>query len=571
MRKHIFFTLVLLFCATLSFAQTQSNKSGAVQDTAFDRGSNMVFPEMTPQLLDNLELLGRVWGFLKYHHPTISKGAYNWDYELFRMLPGYLQASDNKQRDAYLNKWILHYGKIPVNKDVKPVDTNAFLKPDLAWINPDKLSPKLYKTLMDVYQNRNNGYYYVTYSSLWVKNAQFNNENPYAEMECPDAGFRLLTLYRYWNMVYYFFPYRYLMDTDWNTVLKDHIPSFILAKDKKNYWNTVRHLIALTDDTHGAVWSSKPSKSSDVYYPPFRVKFLQNDTMVVSSYWNPDKIDSAGPHIGDVITHLDGRPVSWWVDSLSPYYAASNHRAKLRQLTWHICNGSEPTVNITFVSDGIQKKTTVSRYDYEEFGFEFLTDSVCYKDLGDSIGYVSMDDISGEWVGRIADTLHTTKGLILDLREYPNETVNYRLYKVLSDKSRPFFKATYPDLSNPGAFNWFKPSYTGKGKDAYAGKIVILISEMSQSHAEFCAMMYRTLPNSIVIGNTTSGADGDVVGIRLPGKICSYFSGIGIYYPDGTETQRVGIIPDIYVWPTVQGIREGRDELLEKALEWLKQ
>jgi C-terminal processing protease CtpA/Prc len=141
----------------------------------------------------------------------------------------------------------------------------------------------------------------------------------------------------------------------------------------------------------------------------------------------------------------------------------------------------------------------------------------------------------------------------------------------LSEKSRPFFKATYPDLSNPGAFNWLKPGYTGKGKHAYAGKIVILISERSQSHAEFCAMMYRTLPNSIVIGNTTSGADGDVVGIWLPGRVCSYFSGIGIYYPDGTETQRVGIIPDIYVWPTVQGIREGRDELLEKALEWLKQ
>ncbi len=58
-----------------------------------------------------------------------------------------------------------------------------------------------------------------------------------------------------------------------------------------------------------------------------------------------------------------------------------------------------------------------------------------------------------------------------------------------------------------------------------------------------------------------------MVGILLPGGVCSYFSGIGIYYPDGTETQRVGIIPDIYVWPTAKGIKDGRDELLEKALE----
>jgi C-terminal processing protease CtpA/Prc len=180
-----------------------------------------------------------------------------------------------------------------------------------------------------------------------------------------------------------------------------------------------------------------------------------------------------------------------------------------------------------------------------------------------------MDDITEAWVKRIADTLHSTKGLILDLREYPNETINYKLYAILSDKSRPFFKATEANMNNPGQFTFSKPVYTGKGKQAYPGKIAILINEESQSHAEFCTMMYRTLPNSIVIGNTTAGADGNVVGIQLPGGVCSYFSGIGIYYPDGTETQRVGIIPDIYVWPTVQGIRDGRDEILEKALEWL--
>ena len=44
-------------------------------------------------------------------------------------------------------------------------------------------------------------------------------------------------------------------------------------------------------------------------------------------------------------------------------------------------------------------------------------------------------------------------------------------------------------------------------------------------------------------------------------------SGIGVYYPDGAETQRIGIIPDIEIKPTIAGIREGKDELLEKAIE----
>ena len=72
------------------------------------------------------------------------------------------------------------------------------------------------------------------------------------------------------------------------------------------------------------------------------------------------------------------------------------------------------------------------------------------------------------------------------------------------------------------------------------------------------------------IGSQTAGADGNVSFITFPGNYTTRFSGIGVYYPDGEETQRIGIVPDIEVKPTIQGVREGRDEVLEKALELLK-
>jgi hypothetical protein len=43
-------------------------------------------------------------------------------------------------------------------------------------------------------------------------------------------------------------------------------------------------------------------------------------------------------------------------------------------------------------------------------------------------------------------------------------------------------------------------------------------------------------------------------------------SGIGVFYPDKTPTQRVGVIPDFVATPTLEGIRDGRDEVLERAL-----
>jgi C-terminal processing protease CtpA/Prc len=80
-------------------------------------------------------------------------------------------------------------------------------------------------------------------------------------------------------------------------------------------------------------------------------------------------------------------------------------------------------------------------------------------------------------------------------------------------------------------------------------------------------MALRTTPGAVVVGSTTAGADGNVSAFFLPGGITSMFSGIGVYYPDGKPTQRIGIVPDVEVKPTIKGIKEGRDELMEKAIE----
>jgi hypothetical protein len=69
------------------------------------------------------------------------------------------------------------------------------------------------------------------------------------------------------------------------------------------------------------------------------------------------------------------------------------------------------------------------------------------------------------------------------------------------------------------------------------------------------------------VGSQTAGADGDITGFNISSGFPTGFSSIGVYYPDGTPTQRIGIIPDSVVYQTPLGIRQGRDEVLEKALE----
>lgn len=40
---------------------------------------------------------------------------------------------------------------------------------------------------------------------------------------------------------------------------------------------------------------------------------------------------------------------------------------------------------------------------------------------------------------------------------------------------------------------------------------------------------------------------------------------IGVYTPEGEQTQRCGLKPDVECWQTIEGISEGKDELLEQA------
>ena len=159
-----------------------------------------------------------------------------------------------------------------------------------------------------------------------------------------------------------------------------------------------------------------------------------------------------------------------------------------------------------------------------------------------------------------------TKGLIIDIRNYPSEFVVFALGSRLVDRPTPFARFTHGDPANPGAFHWGPPLSLEPALPRYSGKIVILVDELSLSQSEYTAMAFRSAPDATVVGSTTAGADGNVSRVPLPGGLGSRISGIGVFYPDKRPTQRIGIIPDIVARPTIEGIRSGRDEVVEAAL-----
>jgi len=136
------------------------------------------------------------------------------------------------------------------------------------------------------------------------------------------------------------------------------------------------------------------------------------------------------------------------------------------------------------------------KHDLPGPGFRLLSKDVAYLKLSsvkeaDCTHYV--EDAAG------------TKGLIIDIRNYPSEFVVFALGSHLVENDTEFVRFTEGDLSNPGAFRWTKPLSLNLEEPHYSEKIVILVDESSMSQAEYTTMALRAAHGAIVIGSTTPG------------------------------------------------------------------
>jgi hypothetical protein len=53
--------------------------------------------------------------------------------------------------------------------------------------------------------------------------------------------------------------------------------------------------------------------------------------------------------------------------------------------------------------------------------------------------------------------------------------------------------------------------------------------------------LQHIFPSSVTIGQRTAGADGNIKTMILPGGYKFSFTGLGVFYPNGGLTQKVGV------------------------------
>ncbi|MFC2132777.1 S41 family peptidase [Bacteroidota bacterium] len=514
---------------------------------------------------------GKTWGFLKYYHPNVAKGDINWD----SVFIAQMQRIKTINNDTEYNSEIIEILKTAGKSDYYSDSIMTF--PDSLKINYDFSWLKKSNSLNE--SNKNDLLYILNYhkpcENYYVQkdpvgNPTFENEKPYSEILPLDENYRLLAFFRYWNIINYYSPYKYVMDEDWAIIPSKLLGKFITADNAISYYLSLFELTAKLNDSHAFAFHPELySKTIGYYVLPVGFGYIENKT-VVSRIYHDSLAKVNNLKLGDIILKIENTPVNIIRDSLRKYIPASNEAVINRNINiYYLESDKEKAYKITILRDGKELELMVNNYG--EFHRVSIKEQKQKKwdILENNIGYINFGKVEITEVDTIMNKLLNTKALIFDTRYSSQGTVE-QFSNYLHRSETQFLKALYLDYNYPGIV-YFSNNYTTGpdqiNNDYYKGQVIILVNEWTQSHGEYTTMVLQTIPNSIVIGSQTAGADGDVSRFFLPGNINITYTGIGIFYPDGTETQRIGIKPDIVILPTIESIKNGKDLLMEKAIE----
>lgn len=401
-------------------------------------------------------------------------------------------------------------------------------------------------------------------------------ERSYPEMKYPSLEYRLLAAFRLWNVFNYFFPYKHLIEREWEDVLGEFIPKLEQSKDALEYSLTIAEMVTHIHDSHGFVNGTVLNEHFGVSFPPIRVRLIENSLMVTALN-DGTLAKQAEIEVGDEIVKIDSEDAKTRYARYAKYISPSTPQSRMDKATQTFMNGADKSVVTVTVRDRANRIKEVKLP--RKLG-DFTTlyhrerSSDIIKLLPNNIGYVDLDRLTVGMIDEMFEKFKSTKGIIFDMRGYPNGVFGTLPQRLTDKKNMPAALIETPLIGQFPTTNsselFFQNVFPqNPDKWIYKGKSVMLIDERTMSQAEHTGLFLRAANGTKFIGSPTAGADGEITSFSVPGGISIGFTGQAVKFPDGKQLQRIGLVPDIEVKPTIKGIREGRDEVLEKAIQYL--
>jgi hypothetical protein len=440
---------------------------------------------------------------------------------------------------------------------------------------------------------------------------------------------RLLGLFKVWNVIRHLYPHLEFCDMDWHGCLPEWIPKVEAADSAVAYVRTLRMLTAHLHDNNIFYYSPGLPEPQAL---PIGFGWVEGKVVVTDLIEGVRSEEGGGSEepvpdlqIGDELVEFDGKTVTEFIAehrlqfSYSTEGAFHRHMAEMlgfgtagaevklvfrRDKTGTACGGDTSRAQAGIVpsaenegqspgapaSDSardspcfpgtvpiLHMTLTLKRTVTREAWVAHLArkrQSRGYRLLEGNLGYLDLGRLSSlEEFDHAFEVLGQANGLIIDIRGYPGFMVQLALSARLSE--RPVKSAIFeiPVVSGFARLEqgWNAGQYEVQPdpKQHYGGPVVVLINEKTFGGSEDICIYLKNAGRVTFVGGTTAGCNGNRTWLSLPGGGRLWFTGMRVKFGDGSRFQNVGILPDVPVAPTVDGIKAGRDEVLEKGIEVL--
>ncbi|MBE7639558.1 peptidase S41 [Salegentibacter sp. BLCTC] len=407
---------------------------------------------------------------------------------------------------------------------------------------------------LNLYTNSENTYPQSTSLDVLQQRLSTVNKSP------NDVSVFLGNIINTYNVFQHFYPYFNEVDVDWEKELATALQRSFNDQTELDHLETLQKFTAPLKDGHISVRGPRTGE----YIPPINWEWIEEKLVITKV-----KDKTLDIKIGDVVTKVNGQSSENYFEEINSRISAAtrgwlNYRAKSISL---LAEKNEELVL------EINSKTKVlnhdRKYDYNELDIAIQKHN--YKLLNNSIYYLNLDKIEMDTITKLLPKLQQAKGVICDLRGYPNGNHGFIAHLLKEkDTSKAWMrvpKKIYPDQEkNIGYVNL---GWGMKPKKPYLRdkNIVFIIDGRAISYAESFMSFIEGYELATIVGQPTAGTNGNVNPFTLLGNYTIRWTGMKVVKHDGSQLHAKGIIPDIYVNKTIEGVKSGKDEFLEKAIE----
>jgi C-terminal processing protease CtpA/Prc len=399
---------------------------------------------------------------------------------------------------------------------------------------------------------------------------------------------KIAGLSKLWSEVKYnFVDTATLEKIDWDKLYLDALPRVRATRSTEDYYRLLTELVARLKDGHTNVMPPKELSERMGGLPLLLTRPVEG-RVIVTEVLDPG-LRAKGIMPGLEVVAVDGAEVkAYAARDIAPYVSASTPQDEaLRTFGSQFLRGAVGTSARVAFRDVAGKlfEQQVPRVSREarkaamavlpSFEFSMLPGDIAYV----SLNSFEDDSAADAWLAAF-DEIAKSSALVIDVRRNGggNSDVGYKILSTLDSKAF---------LTSRWATRDYKPTWRAWGKEQpmyaeapeavqpdpqrqYRKPVLVLTSAATFSAAEDFAVAFDGMQRGTLVGEATGGSTGQPLVIKLPGggsaRICTKQD----TYPDGRVFVGVGVQPQHLVRQSIEGVRAGRDEVLEAALASLQ-